>query len=634
MGNTASAEGGGGGGGAGGGGGTIQEEDAPSRVSYRRRLSPGVDFQSLNLDDLEDTQDATAPATAATVVDKAFDKMGQAVKKAGHNLDKMTHKMGGAVLKTPRHLQNVFAKPLQELDTVMGKPTDMFYKPPVYKKGKATDAFLHGVLEDHFVFRHLPAGTLKTLVQAFEQHEVDAGTNLITQGELATSSKDYFYILLSGTVQFRVNDKVVGKAEHSGDAFGELALLYSCPRAATVHAVTNVTVYRIQQKAFRYVLQLQRETAQKTKVALLSQVPIFADLKQRQLHKLAEMMTPFPFSKGDVLCKRGDDVGGKVFSIVQRGELLVTNLEMGGAAYSDVTLKAGDYGGQDAIVQDYSKRLADCTAQTDGLLFYLDTPALQSVLGPDLKAAFQERGALARAKRKLGMVPMLHDNPQVDNFILESMVDLLQTKTFHAGQAVIYEGVRVEAALYFVTQGAVELSSTKTPDLASKIAVGGFFGEEQLRVDADVMERRKRSRKKKQVYLDVIPTTVPNYTVTVTEDCTCQILYLKELRNVMDTTRMCEKGTKADAAAQDEAHKIPFNELKRHKILGAGTFGQVWLVSYDDKEHHERQAYALKVQSKYQLCQSGQARAVVRKLFDRCDGWCFCVAAIVSHIFI
>ena len=42
-----------------------------------------------------------------------------------------------------------------------------------------------------------------------------------------------------------------------------------------------------------------------------------------------------------------------------------------------------------------------------------------------------------------------------------------------------------------------------------------------------------------------------------------------------------------------------------------GTFGQVWLVSRTSKSTNKPTAYALKVQSKYELCQDGQAAAVV-----------------------
>jgi serine/threonine protein kinase len=55
--------------------------------------------------------------------------------------------------------------------------------------------------------------------------------------------------------------------------------------------------------------------------------------------------------------------------------------------------------------------------------------------------------------------------------------------------------------------------------------------------------------------------------------------------------------------------QIPFEELERHCILGAGTFGKVWLVS----RKGTNDAYALKVQVKRQLIEHHQAEGVLRE---------------------
>jgi serine/threonine protein kinase len=44
----------------------------------------------------------------------------------------------------------------------------------------------------------------------------------------------------------------------------------------------------------------------------------------------------------------------------------------------------------------------------------------------------------------------------------------------------------------------------------------------------------------------------------------------------------------------------------------AGTFGQVWLVSRTNSDGAQT-VYAMKIQSKYELCENGQARAVVHE---------------------
>lgn len=50
-----------------------------------------------------------------------------------------------------------------------------------------------------------------------------------------------------------VNGVAVATLE-SGKSFGELALLYNTPRAATVYALTNCVVYALDRDTFRNTL--------------------------------------------------------------------------------------------------------------------------------------------------------------------------------------------------------------------------------------------------------------------------------------------------------------------------------------------------------------------------------------------
>ena len=50
-----------------------------------------------------------------------------------------------------------------------------------------------------------------------------------------------------------VNDQVVSTLE-AGKSFGELALLYNTPRAATVHAMAHSVVYALDRDTFRNTL--------------------------------------------------------------------------------------------------------------------------------------------------------------------------------------------------------------------------------------------------------------------------------------------------------------------------------------------------------------------------------------------
>jgi cAMP-dependent protein kinase regulator len=64
---------------------------------------------------------------------------------------------------------------------------------------------------------------------------------------------DYFYIIEIGSFQVLVNGLVVATLEE-GRSFGELALLYNTPRAATVRASRASLVYSLDRDTFRNTL--------------------------------------------------------------------------------------------------------------------------------------------------------------------------------------------------------------------------------------------------------------------------------------------------------------------------------------------------------------------------------------------
>lgn len=64
---------------------------------------------------------------------------------------------------------------------------------------------------------------------------------------------DNFYVLDSGTAAVKVKDVVVATLR-PGQAFGELALMYSAPRAATVTAADACRCWAMDRRSFRRLL--------------------------------------------------------------------------------------------------------------------------------------------------------------------------------------------------------------------------------------------------------------------------------------------------------------------------------------------------------------------------------------------
>mmetsp|Transcript_20780 Transcript_20780/g.68667 ORF Transcript_20780/g.68667 Transcript_20780/m.68667 type:complete len:96 (+) Transcript_20780:431-718(+) len=83
--------------------------------------------------------------------------------------------------------------------------------------------------------------------------------DVIRQGDIGK----HLYVLVSGHCQVLVDGKLLAEYFDTG-CFGELALVYNAPRAATVRTTEESDLYSLDVGSFRHVLREQagaRETA-------------------------------------------------------------------------------------------------------------------------------------------------------------------------------------------------------------------------------------------------------------------------------------------------------------------------------------------------------------------------------------
>ena len=115
--------------------------------------------------------------------------------------------------------RNVFAHPLALSDDFIA---------PDYQKTEAAIKFIDASLADNFIFASLTNRERRSLIDAMMLETVPINTTIIQQGTVG----DFFYVVEEGHVSFSVDLNHVGSCSR-GASFGELALLYNCPRAAT-----------------------------------------------------------------------------------------------------------------------------------------------------------------------------------------------------------------------------------------------------------------------------------------------------------------------------------------------------------------------------------------------------------------
>lgn len=110
----------------------------------------------------------------------------------------------------------------------------------VFNKPEAAKAFLRGAIGAHYLFESLGAEDLNRIIDCMKPTFATANEQIIRQGELG----DLFFCLESGNAVATVNGTEVMRYE-SGGCFGELALIYNSPRAASVIATTACKLWTL-----------------------------------------------------------------------------------------------------------------------------------------------------------------------------------------------------------------------------------------------------------------------------------------------------------------------------------------------------------------------------------------------------
>jgi cAMP-dependent protein kinase regulator len=268
----------------------------------------------------------------------------------------------------PAQLQNLFEKKIED------KSYETDYKPPVFKKTKEDTELIRTTIQQNFFFNDMKLGELPAFIEAFEPIEVEKGSSVITQGDLG----DFFYIVGKGSVVFQINGDKIGTAEVGG-AFGELALLYSCRRAATVTVESSpTTLFRVGRKTFRSLMQKQTKQKECEKIERLKAVDFLKEISDSDRKRLGRSMTLQVFGPGEYLVKKGDE--GDTFYIVHEGQVEVTDISVGSAKFGNIVLEPGAYFGERALATK-EPRAANVIAKTNGSAFRINRKKFEKVVG-------------------------------------------------------------------------------------------------------------------------------------------------------------------------------------------------------------------------------------------------------------
>jgi|UPI000581A41D CRP-like cAMP-binding protein/tRNA A-37 threonylcarbamoyl transferase component Bud32 len=460
-----------------------------------------------------------------------------------------------------KRAQNIFAAPIDLTER---------YQTPRYPKSDAAVQFIDSALEDNFIFASLSSTERRLLIDAMMMEQVPAGTVIIKQGETG----DFFYVVEEGHVSFAVDNQHVGSTGRGG-SFGELALLYNCPRAATCLANTVCRLWKVDQKTFRHMLANNTNTQQKDINDVLRKVPFLAELDDRDLLRISDALTSVTFPEGERIINKGDV--GEVFYIIREGSTKVHDIGFGDSTYVDQPLGPGDFFGERALITG-DPRVANVTATSSCTCLCLSRDTFEKVLGP-----LQGLIDMAMRKRTLLGVPIF-SNSQFQPHELARLTDLIVETTFQPGTILAEEGKPINQNLYIIRSGVVAVANDN--GVINNLKDADYFGDTFLKEPDGFISKQ---------------------TITVQTETTAGVLSKKDIESVIGDIKRLGQPLAPASASLDKT--IRFKDLVKFRILGVGTFGKVWLVS------HKRTStpYALKQLSKREIIGHHQVEGVIRE---------------------
>ncbi|KAG6833722.1 hypothetical protein H0H87_001154 [Tephrocybe sp. NHM501043] len=288
---------------------------------------------------------------------------------------------------------------------------------PVYPKTIDQTRRIKASIANNFIFRDLDEEQETGVLNAMREIKVPRNQVVIRQGDAG----EYFYVVEAGQLNCYIRpeplppswltespmnlnpeDMFVQPGYHpefgrkvaectTGQSFGELALMYGHPRAATVLSIEPSTLWSLDRITFRTIILKAAHRRRTMYEHFLSTVTLLASLEGAERSKIADALVSKIYQDGQSVVRQGEM--GETFFFVEEGEAVVTKLQQDDQGHvQDVTvghLVKGDYFGELSLL-----RLAPRAATVSAIkrppgstkprlkVAALDAPAFTRLLGP------------------------------------------------------------------------------------------------------------------------------------------------------------------------------------------------------------------------------------------------------------
>eukprot|EP00927_Polykrikos_kofoidii_P049035 TRINITY_DN43186_c0_g1_i1.p1 TRINITY_DN43186_c0_g1~~TRINITY_DN43186_c0_g1_i1.p1 ORF type:complete len:848 (+),score=143.11 TRINITY_DN43186_c0_g1_i1:93-2546(+) len=245
------------------------------------------------------------------------------------------------------------------------------------------------------VMANMDGDGVNKLVAVAWKEEVEAGVKIIEEGDI---NANHMYIVQDGSFEIftskdqaanpRSAEAAVRQGEINyvstvtkGGSFGELALLYLVPRAATVQAKVKSTVWVIDRSDFKDILLKTGNEKVQEHVRFLNSVTLLDVLSAEEKEAMARGLLEMIFEKGSYVLQQGES--GTTFYILCEGTIAYVQ---DGAEVERVTANTAEglvhFFGEKALLNNEPRKASAKVVSQQAKMLVMDRDTFTMLLGP------------------------------------------------------------------------------------------------------------------------------------------------------------------------------------------------------------------------------------------------------------
>lgn len=226
------------------------------------------------------------------------------------------------------------------------------------KDDRVKQMLRHAIKANDFMSNVVYKNRLELVVDCMVPEEIPADTFLIREGDPGSC----FYVSAEGSFEVLKKDVPVS-VFGPGVVFGELAILYKARRFASIRAITDVKVWKLDRKVLQKIMREIAMNERQDNLRFLKSVKAFEKYDLETLSRIADLLKRELYVGGSRIIRQGD-VGDK-FYIIRGGAVTITKTNADGVEQKINTLTRGAYFGERALLAD-ERRTANIYANPPG----------------------------------------------------------------------------------------------------------------------------------------------------------------------------------------------------------------------------------------------------------------------------